>query len=372
MPIITPTREELKEACKMLQFNINMPSIIEYLNENDEDYRGWTDLEMIRWYLENGGPINESLNEGTWALPKSSRERMDAALYFTDIIERLKKEIYLVFGDDILFDEFDGAIKRIEELSAIPEDEIKESLNEDVTIPPQLANQYLSIKKQISDKQSKRDQLMKTVNQMDNEMNILNKNLIAIETKAAELQGKEVEAQEKPSGQAQGTQTVEVQGAVKESIDLDSWWRENVSEAMDDEDNDKFDLDQEIYDRNPDYDVELEGEEFEDEEEEDEREDSLEGDYVFAVKVIDGDEEEDIIAKFYKDEDDDFWKARVVQGSEEPIESMQFDPEMEKLDIIEHLATIYDEVEELDTEDYEEMLDDKDVIDDIFYDDIVK
>jgi len=291
MPIITPTREELKEACKILQFNINMPSIIE-------------------------------------------------------------------------------------------------SLNEDVTIPSQLANQYLSVKKQIADKQSKRDQLMKTVNQMDNEMNILNKNLIAIETKAAELQGKEGEVQKKPSEQAQGTKPVEaqgtkpveaqgtkpveVQGTVKESIDLDLWWRENVSEAMDDEDNDKFDLDQEIYDRNPDYDVEGEGEEFEDEEEEDEREDSLEGDYVFAVKVIDGDEEEDIIAKFYKNEDDDFWKARVVQGSEEPIESMQFDPEMEKLDIIEHLATIYDEVEELDTEDYEEMLDDKDVIDDIFYDDIVK
>lgn len=368
MSIITPTREELKEACKMLQFNINMPSIIEYLNENDVDYRGWTDLEMIRWYLENGGPINESLNEGTWALPKSSQERKDAALYFTDIIERLKKEIYPVFGDDILFDEFDGAIRRIEELSAIPEEEITESLNEDVTIPPQLANQYLTVKKQMADKQSKRDQLMKSVNQVDNEMNILNKNLIAIETKAAELQGKEVEAQ---GEKVQGTQTVEVQGNVKESLDIDEWWRENVSEAMNDESDDTFDLDQDIYDRNPDYDVEGDREEF-DEEEDVEDEDSLEGDYVFAVKVIDGDEEEDIIAKFYRDEEEDFWKARVVQGSEEPIESMQFDPEMEKLDIIEHLATIYDEVEEIDTDDYEEMLDDKEVIDDIFYDDIVK
>jgi len=233
-------------------------------------------------------------------------------------------------------------------------------LNEDVTIPPELANQYLSVKKQISDKQTKRDQLMKSVNQVDNEMNILNKNLIAIETKAAELQGKTEEAEKKPTGQAQGTQTIEVQGNVKESLDIDEWWRKNVSEALEDAEEADMDLE-----------AGPEEEPIEDEEEA-ETEDSLEGDYVFTVKIVDSNEDEDIIAKFYRDEDDDFWKARVVQGSEEPIESMQFDPEMEMLDIIEHLATIYDEVEQIDTDDYEEMLDDKETIDDIFYDDIIK
>jgi len=233
-------------------------------------------------------------------------------------------------------------------------------LNEDVTIPPELANQYLSVKKQISDKQTKRDQLMKSVNQVDNEMNILNKNLIAIETKAAELQGKTEEAEKKPTGQAQGTQTIEVQGNVKESLDIDEWWRKNVSEALEDAEEADMDLE-----------AGPEEEPIEDEEEA-ETEDSLEGDYVFTVKIEDSNEDEDIIAKFYRDEDDDFWKARVVQGSEEPIESMQFDPEMEMLDIIEHLATIYDEVEQIDTDDYEEMLDDKETIDDIFYDDIIK
>jgi hypothetical protein len=233
-------------------------------------------------------------------------------------------------------------------------------LNEDVTIPPELANQYLSVKKQMADKQSKRDQLMKSVNQVDNEMNILNKNLIAIETKAAEMQGKTEQAQEKNAGQATGTQTIEVQGNVKESLDIDEWWRKNVSEAMEEEDSD-MDLESE------------EPEEFiEDDEETQEVGDSLDGDYVFTLKITDNNEEEDIIAKFYRDEEDDFWKARVVQGSEEPIESMQFDPEMEMLDIIEHLATIYDDVEQIDTDDYEEMLDDKETIDDVFYDDIVK
>lgn len=232
-------------------------------------------------------------------------------------------------------------------------------LNEDVTIPPELANQYLAIKKQIADKQTKRDQLMKTVNQVDNEMNILNKNLIAIETKAAELQGKEVEAKGEAQ-QAQGTQTVEVQGTVKESIDIDEWWRTNVSEAFDE-------------DEDPEMDMEADEDDIRDMEDDQEvPKDSLEGDYVFTVRIQDSGEEEDIIAKFYRDEEDDFWKARVVQGSEEPIESMQFDPDMEMLDIIEHLATIYEDVEEIDTDDYEDMLDDKEEVDDIFYDDIIK
>ena len=90
------------------------------------------------------------------------------------------------------------------------------------------------------------------------------------------------------------------------------------------------------------------------------------------MRIIDRDEEEDIIAKFFKDEDDDFWKVRVVQGSEEPLETMQFDPEMEMLEIIEHLATMFDEVEQMDVEEYEDLLDDKEKSDEIFYDDIIE
>jgi hypothetical protein len=236
----------------------------------------------------------------------------------------------------------------------------KRKLHESVNIPPELANQYLAVKKQMSDKVGKKDQLMKSVNQIDQELNILNRNLLAIETKAAQMQGEKVEQQDKTEQeQAQSTQTIEVQGKVIESADLDRQWQEYISEAED--------VDDETIE-----DIEDHGPEIEDNDMDEPEGDSLEGDYVFAVRIIDTAEEEDIIAKFYQDEDDDFWKARVVQGSEEPIESMQFDPDMEMLEIIEHLATIYDEVQEIDTDDYEEMLDDKEVIDDIYYDDIIK
>jgi hypothetical protein len=235
-------------------------------------------------------------------------------------------------------------------------------LNEDVTIPPELSTQYLTVKKQISDKQSKKDQIMKAVNQIENEMNILNRNLIAIETKAAQMQGQQQAQQvqqEKKAQAAQGQGEVQV----TESEDLDDLWKEYIKESIDEEEPD-IDL------AADDIEDDTEDEDLADEPEE--TGDSLEGDYVFALKIIDSSEEEDIIAKFYKDEDDDYWKARVVQGSEEPIESMQFDPDMEMIDIIEHLATMFDEVEEVDVDDYEEMLDDKEKVDDIFYDDIIK
>jgi hypothetical protein len=253
---------------------------------------------------------------------------------------------------------------------------VREYLFEDVNIPPELAQQYLSVKKQIVDKQSKKANLMKSVNQIENEMNILNKNIIAIESKAAELTGQEEEnkiknqkevAQQQANVAQQQAQQAEVAAPTTESIDIDDWWRKNVSEELEaepldlelmaDEDED-FDIDDE---------VELIDEPLEPEEGE-----SLEGDYVFTLKVDDEDEEEPIIAKFYKNEDDDFWRVRVVQGSEDPLEKMQFDPDMEMLDIIEELATLYDDVEEIDTQEYQDLLDDKEIIDDIYYDDILQ
>ena len=101
---------------------------------------------------------------------------------------------------------------------------------------------------------------------------------------------------------------------------------------------------------------------------------SLEGDYVFTLRIEDKNEGEDIIAKFYKNEDDDFWRVRIVQGDEEPLESMQFDPELGMVDIIEKVAEIpgYTEVEEMETQEYEDLLDDKEIIDNAFYDDIIK
>ncbi|HRT03192.1 MAG TPA: hypothetical protein P5513_04575 [Candidatus Diapherotrites archaeon] len=363
---MNPSKENLLEACKMLLFNIHMPSVIEFLNENDIDYTGWNDLEMIKWYLENGGYMNESLKEGTWALPKSSQERRNTAFYFIDMIEKIKNEMYPIFGDDILFDKLDEAIERIEELSNTPEEEIEESLNEDVSIPPELTNQYLNIKKQIADKKTKKDQLMRSVNQIDNEINILNKNLIAIESKAAEIQSRK---KEELAGKKEEIKTVEVTGKVKEDIDIDKWWKENVSEAMKDELDDEDMYDE--YEEDMDIDNSEENEEENDNDDSDYSLTSLEDDYVFALKITDEEKDDIIIAKFYKNEDDDFWKARVVKGEEEPLESMQFDPDMEKDDIIDRLKDIFDDVEEIDIKDYEDLIDNKEKIEDIFYDDIL-
>ncbi len=72
----------------------------------------------------------DKFNEGVWALPKSKHKRSEEGRKYITKIEKLKKEIYPIFGDDSLFDEFDGAIKRIEELMELPESEISESKKE--------------------------------------------------------------------------------------------------------------------------------------------------------------------------------------------------------------------------------------------------
>jgi len=85
----------------------------------------------------------------------------------------------------------------------------KKKLYEDVTITDStLAQQYLAVKKQMADRRTKRDGLMKQINQIDSELNILERNLIAIESKAAEQQAK---TQEKQA--VQQTQTTKTQEA---------------------------------------------------------------------------------------------------------------------------------------------------------------
>lgn len=258
----------------------------------------------------------------------------------------------------------------------------KYKLNEDVNIPPELSDSYLSVKKQITDKQKEianaeaaMAQASSRVSSLKNQIAIYQRNLIAIENQAKSINKERAESLEDSGNEELNKSAEEIQKAAEEvlkavetsgnvpsneSIDLDRWWMENVSESIQEE--------------NPD--IELAADDVEDAveaedivEEPVEAKEALDGDYVFTVKVLDEDEEEDIVAKFYKDEEDDFWKARVVQGSEEPIESMQFDPDMNKVDIIEHLATIFDEVEEMDVDDYEEELDDKEFIDDLYYGD---
>jgi len=89
----------------------------------------------------------------------------------------------------------------------------KKNINEDISIQDStLAQQYVAVKKQITDKQTKIDQLMKQVNQIQQEKNILDKNLLAIETKAALAQGqKPTEEKQENKNIQQNNQSTESQ-----------------------------------------------------------------------------------------------------------------------------------------------------------------
>jgi hypothetical protein len=239
-----------------------------------------------------------------------------------------------------------------------------EFVNEDVVIPASLSQQYLVVKKQIADKQTQKDLLMKQMNQKDNEINILTKNLIAIETKAAQLQGKDAEVQ---SGETAKPENEETPAPANEGLEIS-------------------DLFAELNEMDQDWLLEWGAEEFEEEGEgergevadvldyedvEDEQkatDEDLNADYVFAIRV-NAEEDDEIIAKVYRNKEEDFWKVRVVQGDEEPLETMQFDPDMEFVDVIEKIGEIYDDVEEISMEEYKGLLDDKPETDAEFYPD---
>ena len=218
----------------------------------------------------------------------------------------------------------------------------------------------------MADKQTQRDQLMKQVNQKDNEINILSKNLIAIEAKAAQEQGKEAAVKSGETAQPEnkseatasneslipGLEVVTISDLLGEINEMEGWLAEMGAEEFEEEGGE---IPGEV----------LDVEEFEDDDEEGPAEQDKED--VFAIRISDPDEDEEIIAKVYKNEDNDFWKIRVVQGSEDPLETMQFDPDMEFVDIIEKLGEIYDEVEEISMDEYQDLLDDKEEIDSQYF-----
>jgi hypothetical protein len=299
------------------------------------------------------------------------------------------------------------------------------TINEDVDIPAQLSARYVAVKKQLADKQTQKDALVKQMNQKDSEITILNKNLIAIEQQAAQLQGKEAEV--KPTTAAAGeakpaagtTTTTTTTTPTKESKSEDTIeailleWEElderlfgkkvdpmkPFLDAMDElnlypEDSDDFGLgdskyatdlpseEEPVYPEDTEEDFGLGDNRFNESVDSDDidivevdDQDDKDGgdveeispDYLFALSLNRPGDDENIIAKVYRNEGDDFWKIRVVQGEEQPLEGMQFDPDMQMVDIIERLAEIYDEVEEVDIEDYEDMIDDKKENDDKYF-----
>lgn len=55
------------------------------------------------------------IEEGTWAIPKNETEKQKVREAL-NILLKLKKDLYTVLGDDILYDHLDGAVYRINEL----------------------------------------------------------------------------------------------------------------------------------------------------------------------------------------------------------------------------------------------------------------
>lgn len=214
-------------------------------------------------------------------------------------------------------------------------------INEDVTIPNELSQQYLSVKKQISDKEGKKDQLQKQINQVDSEINTLQRNLIAIETKAAQMNNSKKQQAGQNTGQSEQNEANESINYMGNDTDISTRPIMPFWESSDEEDEDILTYDdiEELDDRS---------------------------EYVFHIRTEDEDGE--IIAKIYKDYEEDDWTARVVKGNEDPLEDMQFSTELDRLEIIGHLADIYGEgIEIIDPDEYESLLDDKEDIDEAFY-----
>lgn len=49
----TNDMKELLPALKTISANIFMPDVVNFLNDSDVDYYGWTDLQMIIYYIEH-------------------------------------------------------------------------------------------------------------------------------------------------------------------------------------------------------------------------------------------------------------------------------------------------------------------------------
>lgn len=297
-----------------------------------------------------------------------------------------------------------------------------ENVNEDVDIPAQLSARYVAVKKQLADKETQKNVLLKQINQKDQEIIILQKNLNGIEQQAAQLQGKEAEVkpaipaagEAKPAAGTTTTTTTTTESKAEDTIEAILLEWEELDErlfgkkpdpmkpfldAMDElnlypEDGDDFGLGDPKYgsdvevEEEPVYPEDIEDDfglgdnkfnesvdsddidivEVDDQDEKDGGEvEKISPDYLFALSLNRPGDDEDIVAKVYRNEGDDFWKIRVVQGEEQPLEGMQFDPDMQMVDIIERLAEIYDEVQEVDIEDYEDMIDDKEENDDKYF-----
>jgi hypothetical protein len=239
-------------------------------------------------------------------------------------------------------------------------EEVVNNSSSDITIAPEFMDVYINIERQ-------RNNLQKQINMYQKQMNDLDKKIIEIKQKSAiksktnaQQAAKDQPTQQQPQQPQQTTQSQVESIYYNEKID--KLWEEYIKEdseinlfgedsIVDFTDNDSDTDDIYLDDENLDIDLD------------DENEYSDQDDEIFILKLKA--ETKESIIKFYKDDEADFWHARVVEGPKEPLESMRFEPGMDKLDIIQKVNDIpgFDDIEELDIEEYKDLVDDKDEID---------
>lgn len=86
------------------------------------------------------------------------------------------------------------------------------------------------------------------------------------------------------------------------------------------------------------------------------KEDYLDNDYVFYVKVIDGDNE--FIGKIFKISPDGDWYGIVKNGDDNSFEKISYEPEYDEIDIVEFLGDSYDTIEIIDQHEFNDYIED--------------
>lgn len=237
----------------------------------------------------------------------------------------------------------------------------------DVQIAPQFMDAYLGIENQ-------KARLIKQMNMYQKQLNDFDQKILQIKQKSAqEMKKQQNQSQKQPQNQqVQQTQQVQQNQPTVESLyndNIDKLWEQSINEDSEINlfgDESVVDFSDDTADWDTDYDVEDE-DNIDDLETDKDLDDLGKGgidEDIFAVKLVD-DEDVELIVKFYKDGGSDYWKARVVDGPGEPLESMRFEPDMDKLDIIKKLNDIpgYDDIKEIDIDDYKDLINDKEDID---------
>lgn len=90
----------------------------------------------------------------------------------------------------------------------------------------------------------------------------------------------------------------------------------------------------------------------------DTREDYLDEDYVFYIKVIDGDNW--FIGKIFKVNPDGDWYGKIKKGDDDSFEKMSYEGDYEETDIVDFLADNYEKVEIIDIHEFNDYLENDD------------